>query len=159
MKGDSGGMSSRYKDVVTVFEKNLKYLESVGVDLQLLQDYKKVISYLKGKSLVEAFSILDKKPQRGGGRKDAISSMTSEEIARLTLKDIKQKISSPEVTRASIEKVASVRFGVTKSGLSSLKSRDALIEKMNNLLSNEGVHEIISRAVTSEDESKDSPKG
>jgi len=154
MKTDGDGLASRFKEVISVMEKNLKYLESIGLNAQLVQDYKRTVAHLKSKSLVDVFSILDKKTARGGGSKDAISSMSSEELAKLTLKEIKQRISSPDITRSSIEKVASVRFGVSKSGLSSLKSKDALLEKMDNLLSNEGVHEIISRAVVAENENK-----
>jgi len=154
MKSGGDGLSSRYKDVLSVIERNLKYLESVGLDAQLGQDYKKVLAYLKSRSLVESFSMLDGKVSRSVVKKDAISSMTSDEIAKLTLSDIRKKISAPDVSRSSIEKVASVRFGVSKSGLSSLKSKEALIEKMNNLLSNESVHEIISRSVVPEDDGK-----
>lgn len=154
MKVDGDSLSLRYKNVIAVLEKNLKYLESVGLDSQVSQDYKRVLASLKAKSLVEVFSVLDKKNPKNTASKDAISAMSGEDLAKLTLKEIRQKISSPDVSRSSIEKVASVRFGVSKSGLSSLKSKDALLEKIDNLLSNEGVHEIISRAAIAEDETK-----
>lgn len=153
----SGSIAARYKKLLVVIERNFKYLESVGLDSQLSQDYKKLISHMKSASLVEMYAVLDRKSGPKKLQSDAVAQMSNEEIGRLTLAEIKQKITSSSVSRSSIEKVASVRFGVSKSGLSSLKSRDALVNKIENLLSNEGAHEIITRSASVAEDSKNEP--
>lgn len=142
----SGDVATRYRNLLSVLEKNFKYLDSVGLEAQVAYDYKKLLSHLRSATLADMYTALERKAGPPRPAKDAISLMTNEEIGRLTIKEIRQKISSSSITRASIEKVAAVRFGVSKSGLSALKSRDALVEKIENLLLNEGAHEIISRS-------------
>jgi hypothetical protein len=153
----SGSVAARYKALLAVVEKNFKYLDSIGLDAQLSQDYKRLISHMRSASLVEMYSVLDKKSGPKKNQNDAVAQMSNEEIGKLTLAEIKQKITSASVPRSSIEKLASVRFGVSRSGLTSLKSRDALVNKIENLLSNEGAHEIITRSASVAEDSKKEP--
>ncbi|WP_416310712.1 hypothetical protein [Pseudomonas sp. W03] len=132
---------SRHKKVVSLLEKNLRYLESVGVDSSLVCDYKSLLAYLKSRSLVEVLHILgdanikDNPVERRALDVDRIERMSPDEIA--------ERIRSPKTTRLMMEKIASTRFGITRGGLSSLRSRDALKEKLESMLRNELAHRAI----------------
>lgn len=152
-KIDETGLMSRYKAVLDIFDKNLKYIESVGADPAVVSDYKKVVAYMRSKTLVEVLHVL-------GGRgvnKGRAAIVGGEDFARMSLSEIRERINSPKATRGIMESIASDRFGMSKGGLSTLRSRDALKEKIESLLSNESVHEVISQVVaagSSEDADK-----
>lgn len=144
-KYDSKGLMERHKNVLDMLEKNFKYIESIGVDADLLSDYKKVISYMKSKTLVEVSHVLG-----GYGSKKKKSDSVSEglDLAHMSLSEVRERINSPKATRGLMESIASVRFGVSKGGLSMLRTREALRDKIESLLANEGAHDVISQVVS-----------
>ena len=144
-KYDSNGLMERHKNVLDVLEKNLKYIESIGVDSVVVNDYKKVISYMKSKTLVEVSHVLGGYSSK---KKKSVSAVEDIDFARMSLHEVREKINSPKATRGLMENIASGRFGVSKGGLSMLRTRDALKDKIESLLSNEGAHEVISQVVT-----------
>lgn len=144
-KYDSKGLMERHKNVLDVLEKNLKYIESIGVDAALLSDYKKVISYMKSKTLVEVSHVLG---GYGIKKKKSVSASEGLDLAHMSLSEVRERINSPKTTRGLMESIASVRFGVSKGGLSMLRTREALRDKIESLLSNEGAHDVISQVVS-----------
>lgn len=143
-KLDSNGLMDRHKNVLDVLERNLKYIESIGVDSLLVSDYKKVISYMRSKTLVEVSHVLG----GYGSKKKSVKSVEDLDFARMSLDEVRERINSPKATRGLMEGIASGRFGVSKGGLSMLRTRDALKDKIESLLSNEGAHEVISQVVS-----------
>jgi len=51
--------------------------------------------------------------------------------------------SNQETSRRLLERIATLRFGVTRGGLSALRNRDALVEKLRTLIGNESTHDSI----------------
>ena len=140
--------SKKFKDLLIFQEKNIKFLESIKADTDLIYTYKQLLKYLQNLSQYEIEEIF--KCQPAGGVLD-ITKKTSpfielEAIKKMTVQQIKDEIAKPEVSRKLLENIASIKFGVTKGALSMLRSREALITKIHNLLSNEYTHEVISRA-------------
>lgn len=142
-KIDDSSLMGRYKGVLDVLEKNLRYIEFVGADPSLVADYKKVVSHLRAKTLVEVSHVLG----GYGSKRKQTSDVDRDNFAQMSLKEIRERIGSPKTTRGVMEGIAAARFGMSKGGLSSLRSREALKEKIESLLSNESAHEVISQVV------------
>lgn len=144
---NSEDILSSFSEIISILEKNLKYIDSLGMGEETLRDYRKVILYLKGRSKEDIEIILGKQTSKKKSPKEAEPQISDEELASLTAEQVKAELLSSKWTRSLLERLASVRFGVTKGALSSLRSRDALIDKLLTLLAHEGTHESISRVV------------
>lgn len=143
---DSKKQKESFIEIITLLEKNLRYVESLGMDEQTLQDYRKVLSYLRARSPDEIDRILEKPTSRKTRQTDTEPDLTDEEIGRLKGEQIKRFLAAQKVSRSFLERLASIRFGVTKGALSTLRNREALVGKIQTLLAHEGTHEAISRA-------------
>jgi len=142
-----------YAEILSLLEKNLRYLESLGINEALLQNYRKVLSHLRTKSATDIGKILDKKTTKKRPQRDVDPNLTDDEISRLEGELIEQYLDAQKLSRSFLERLASVRFGVTKGALSMLRSREALTDKIRTLLTHEGTHEAISRAASGHSES------
>ena len=139
-----------FKEVVSLLEKNLKYLELVNLNPTTAKAYKKTVAYLKRRTEKEIASILGISKQKiRPTTKQSDPEMSDEEILSLTGEQIKPVLSSTTVSRKFLEHLASVRFGVSTGALSVLRNRDALVDKLNTLVDHEGTHDDISRAIGS----------
>ena len=139
-----------FRDVTSILEKNCRYLESVELNPVTLSAYKKVIRYLKRRSGDEIRGILGIRKQRTrpkSHREDP--RISDDEILRLPLEQINQFLASTDVSRKFLERLASVRFGVSTGALSTLHGRAALVDKLRTLVGHEGTHDAISRAIGS----------
>ena len=137
----------RFNRIILIQEKNLRYMESLGISPDILQDCRKVISYLKARSELEIIAILNSKNSRRKPSTDQSPHYSDDELSSMDSIKIMNVINSPEVSRNLLERLASNRFGVTKGALSMLGSRDALKDKLTTLLGHEGAHEAITRVV------------
>lgn len=149
---DIKDQSESYAEILSLLEKNLRYLESLGISEVLLQDYRKVLSHLRTKSPAEVGKILGKTAAKKAQQREAEPSLTDQEIVELNGEQIEQYLDAPKVSRSFLERLASLRFAVTKGALSTLRSREALKDKIRTLLTHEGTHEAISRAALGQSE-------
>lgn len=135
-----------YAEVLSLLEKNLRYIESLGIGEARLQDYRKILSHLRTKSPTDIGKILGNKAAKKRQKRDEEPNLTDEEISRLKGEQIELHLDAQKLSRSFLERLASVRFGVTKGALSMLRSREALTDKIRTLLTHESTHEAISRA-------------
>jgi hypothetical protein len=135
-----------FSEVVTLLEKNLRYIEALGMDDATLQAYRKVVSHLRSRSPEEIGRIFGGKVAAKRPPKYSDPDLTDEQIGRLNGEQIKRHLAAEKVSRAFLESIAALRFGVTRGTLSTLRSRDALTQKLLTLLEHESTHEAISRA-------------
>lgn len=145
-KNDSLEFKSKFNNIILIQEKNLKYMEALGVDPDMLQDYRKIISYLKTRNETEIASILGVKLVKRK-RNVELPDYSDEELINIDSAKIMAILGTPNVSRALLERLASKRFSVTRGALSMLGSRDALKDKLRTLLGHEGTHEAIARVV------------
>ena len=139
-----------FKEVVSLLEKNLKYLELVNLNPTTAKAYKKTITYLKRRTDKEIASILGISKQKARpATKQSDPEMSDEEILSLTGEKIKAVLSSTTVSRKFLEQLASVRFGVSTGALSVLRNRNALVDKLKTLVGHEVTHDAILRAIGS----------
>lgn len=148
----------RLEAVLKIHEKNLRYIESLGIDAEVLRDYRRVANYLKTLSIDEISSIFGpvlskKKPAKTFGL-----NISDEEIERMDGEIIRKFLSSPDVPRSFLERIAAKRFSITTGALSTLRSHDALREKIQNSLSHENAHAAISRVLSKNDDTADQKK-
>jgi hypothetical protein len=140
--------------VFALLDRSIKYLDSVGVDDSVIHDCKKVMSYLQHLPTNEVASILGA-PLTGKSKPAQLTELTGNEIENLGPSDLRQLVTSSVTSRKVLEQLAIQRFGVTKGGLSMLRSRESLVEKLLTLLSHEDTHISISRAATGQNEPGD----
>lgn len=145
---DSNEQHEGFAEVLGLLEKNLRYLESLGVKETTTEDYRKVLAYLRTRSPSEVSKIFSKDPIRRKPKVSLDPILTDEEISQLGPEQIRKFLVEETISRMFIERLAAARFGVTKGALSTLRSRNALTEKIQTLLSHEGTHEVISRAAS-----------
>ncbi|MEI7143736.1 hypothetical protein WCT84_09105 [Pectobacterium brasiliense] len=136
-----------YQEVLQIFKKNLKYIETLGIDKSHLQTYRLILNYLNDKNVDEIQEVLDKNAIQRKPKNTLSSQLNDENIKELSKDELKSLTSTQKLTRSSLERIAIVRFGVPKGSLSVLRTRDALIQKILTLLAHEDTHEIISSAV------------
>lgn len=140
--------SDVFAEVLHLLESNLKYLERVGLSPPTAKAYRRTITFLKRRTESEITSIV-----RGSRRSASIATsrtgpdMSDEEIVALTGAQVEVLLSSRTVSRRFLERLASLRFGVSAGGLSTLRNRAALVDKLRTLLRNESTHDAISRTV------------
>lgn len=143
----------QFKELLALHERTLKYLESNKSDAVLIQNYKKLQSYLRNLSDDEIFTILNSKSKKAASNLvQPINELQDCEIAKLTTEQVKKEILKDKVSRKYLERIARVRFGVTKSGASSLPNREAVVEKLHSLINNEETHTTIARLASGDGE-------
>jgi len=138
--------------VVEILEKNLRYVEGLGMDATTIHVYKRVISHLKSREANEIERILGIHTAEANKRlaSSSESILNDKKISELRIDQIKAFLKNSKTSRAYLERIATIRFGVTRGALSALRSREALSEKLLNMIENESTHEAIVRAAATQ---------
>lgn len=144
---ESTDFESRFNAIILIQEKNLRYIESLGINPDVLQDFRKVISYLRNRSELEVSTILNAKYGRRKPNIEQPPEYSDDELNGMDSVKVMSIINAPAVSRSLLERLAAKRFGVTKGALSMLGTRDALKDKLMTLLGHEGTHDAITRVV------------
>lgn len=139
---------AEYDEILELIEKNIKYLESLGFETSTIHDFRRVLTHLRARSESEIVSILGRHQTRKTKRSPEELAISDETLRALTANEVRQYLKTGNNSRAFLERLASVRFGVTRGALTSLRSRQALIDKVSTLVSHEGTHDAISRAAS-----------
>jgi hypothetical protein len=127
--------------------RTAKYLEELKIDPTLLSSYKKLLRFLRSRPPEAILEILrETVPTRQKVAKKLQPDLSDQEIHAMSIEKIIDLASNVETPRKHLERIASVRFGVTPGGLSVLQNRHALSEKIRTLVRNEKTHESITRA-------------
>jgi hypothetical protein len=140
----------RYRELLALHERTLKYLQAIKIDPELLDIYKAVLHHLRTRTDEQIPAILGMGGKQKAQKRDAaLNDPTDVAIERLTLDQVREHVTRESTSRRLLERIAAIRFGVTRGAISSTKSRDALVEKITTLIRNEGTHGAITRAVES----------
>lgn len=135
-----------YQEVLQLFEKNLKYIESIGIDKSHLQTYRRILNHLNSKNIAEIYEVLDTNLTQKKKKTTLTSQLTDDDLKKLGRDEVKKLLYYEKPTRSTLERMATVRFSVPRGSLSVLRTREALIQKILTLLANEDTHEAISHA-------------
>jgi hypothetical protein len=143
-------INRRYRELLALHERTLKYLQSIEFDPELLDTYRTVLHHLRTRTDEQIHSILELGTrQKVQKRETATDDPADIAIERMTLDQVREHVTRESTSRRLLERIAAIRFGVTRGAISSAKSRDALIEKITTLVRNEDTHGSITRAVES----------
>jgi len=136
-----------YQNLLDTMSCTAKYLEGLNVEPTRIKSYKKLLRYLRSLPAETISEILrETVPTSQSPANNDQAQLSEQEIQVMPISKILELASHEETPRKDLERIASVRFGVTKGGLSVLRNRDALREKIRTLVSNEDTHESITRA-------------
>lgn len=143
----SSDSTVRCQELLKMLTRTLKYLEDINVDPAVLKSYKQLLRHLRSLSAENISNIFENskrrvEPLRDSGRQ---LQLLDQDILAMSVEKIAQLASNPKVPRKHLERIASVRFGVTRGALSMLRSRDALADKLRTLIGHEGAHDSIAR--------------
>jgi hypothetical protein len=135
-----------YQKLLALLSATLRYLEGIGADPNVLNSYRRLLRYLRSRQSVAIAEILGEPASKKKKSTDtSLPPPSDDDVVRMTPARIVELASNPDIPRAHLEKIAIVRFGMTKGGISSLRSRSALIDKLRTLIGNEGAHDAIAR--------------
>ena len=148
-----------FREVVSILEKNGRYLEVMGLKPATKEAYRKTVAYLKRMNVDEIENVLRPKRRLQGKRtRFTDPDISDDELRNLSPEEIRKYTLSEDVSRKFLERIAKLRFGVTSGALSVHGSRAALVDKLNTLLGHEGTHQAITRAIASDTSThEDSP--
>lgn len=140
-------VEAEYEKLLDILTRTGKYLEGLGIDASVLSSYKHLLRYLRARPESDLAEIIGKAGHDKPERRQKYQ-LSEEEIRSMSFERILDMAANKEIPRKAIERIATIRFGMTRGGLSTLRSRDALIEKLRTLIGNEGTHDAISRAAS-----------
>ena len=139
-----------FKEVIAILEQNRRYLEAVGLKPSTRTAYRKTVAYLKRLHVDEISMIMGaRKEARTTQKRTSDPTMSDDELRHLTAEQVGDYISSKDISRSFLERMARLRFGMTAGALSVHGSRAALVDKLRTLLGHEGTHEAITRIIES----------
>ena len=143
--------TAAFREVVSILEKNGRYLEVVGLKPATREAYKKTVAYLKRMDVDEIENLLRQKRKLQVKQKRFVDpDVSDDELRSLSPEQIRKYTLSGDVSRKFLERIAKFRFGMTSGALSVHGNRAALVDKLNTLLGHEGTHQAITRAIASD---------
>ena len=140
-------LATEYQNLLNMLARTGKYLEGLNADPSLLKSYRRLLRYLRSQPPERIREILGENSRRSEqlGRKYE-PELSEQEICAMACATILDLASNQETSRRLLERIATLRFGVTRGGLSALRNRVALVEKLRTLIGNESTHDSITRA-------------
>jgi hypothetical protein len=144
---DRPDLATEYQNLLSMLARTGKYLEGLNADPSVLKSYRRLLRYLRSQPAERFPEIIGESAHSGEkpGKKYE-PELSEQEINTMAFTAILNLASSQETPRKLLERIATVRFGVTRGGLSALRNRDALVEKLRTLIGNESTHDSITRA-------------
>jgi hypothetical protein len=141
--------AQNWRKIIAIHKHMLANLKEVDANHDLVECFQRLHDYL---SQLEP-SIVDSIISREGRRtikpaRDAFQ-LSKKEILDLEPNELRNLLQANTLHRKDLEKVAAVRFEMTVGGLSNLRSRGALTEKLLTLLDHEATHASIARVAGS----------
>jgi vacuolar-type H+-ATPase subunit I/STV1 len=140
-------LDAEYQKLLDMLSRTAKYLEGLNIDSNLLKSYKQLLRFLRSRPAEAIPEILRQTaPAHSNAAKGLQPDLLEQEIRAMTVERILELASNEKTPRKHLEQIASVRFSMTKGGLSALQNRSALAEKIRTLIRNENTHDSITRA-------------
>jgi hypothetical protein len=140
----------QYRKLMLLQERTFKFLKHIELDEDLLDVYQRLLRYLRTRNDEQISKMLglgglgaeDRSKTRTAVMEDSDSS-----IENWSLEQVRERLAFKSLPRQSLERIAAIRFGVTRGALSTLRGRDALVRKLTTLIENESTHGAIATAV------------
>lgn len=136
---------ARFDAVVKLLDAYQKLLVLAKAENPAVEDLGRIVQNLKRLPDLEREALLSgKRPAQAFAQKKN-EEWSADKVVGMTLDDVLNAVRGADTSRAQLERIAALRFGMSKGALSPLP-KDALIEKIRTLVEHEGTHESIARA-------------
>jgi hypothetical protein len=136
----------QYFRALALLDDTTKYLKNVGCDPALMRTMTSLLKYLRDKTNSDICMILGNVESHTATLTNLESPQeTDEELASLTADQLRQKLTDAKLSRNYLERIAKIRFGVTTGALSTLRTKESLIDKLLTLTANEATHDSITK--------------
>lgn len=149
-KVDDRELTPDVRLLVRSLSNTLRGLEIANSDPALRLAYQQLLDFLTGNDSKLMEAVFGKCKSKKYESHASGSSVSSDEIAKLSIEDLEKILISNVASKADLAQIAIIRFSVTKGTISRL-SREALRLKLANLIENEKTHQTIGRVASSSD--------
>ena len=131
--------------IINHLKGDLKNLSYIVTDPIFLKNYKSIINFLSKltpKQVNEVLTELHKDEKEKNEKQERFSD---DFIKNCPINQVEQLLNESNIPRKVLEKIAFIRFNMTKGEVSSFTNKKELIERMKIYINNERTHESISR--------------
>jgi hypothetical protein len=149
-KKELADFSARLDALVKAIQGNAKYLQALGFENQLVGDLKNLADFVRRMNVEQAADLLGSQRPAKKVTSEKKIDISDEQIQAMSSEDLTALLSTADVSRSTLERVAAIRFSVTRGALSMLRSRDALRDKIATLMSHVRTHNAIRRVAGQE---------
>lgn len=144
-------VTERFRHLIQVLDRGGKLLEEAGADKDICMMYRRLLSHLRSRSETEIEAMVGENA-RPKGKRAAPTLRNEHEVAQLTREQIGIILEDDTQSRAQLAQIASLRFGMSSSAVTQLRSRQALLEKLKTMIEHEQVQDSIARVAGAKDE-------
>lgn len=146
---ESSNNTLAFKQVLKLLNYQLNSIEEIGADPAVISVYRCLVRHLGTLNNKELDTILE--TQHPLQKHEAKSNDFDEQLFKLNLDEIGTIVQSKDSTRKHLEKIATVRFGMTRGEISRISSKNRLVEQLTTLINNEKAHQSIKRMASSKE--------
>lgn len=122
-----------------VLEGNLRALIAAQADRALIEQYSRLLSFVKKHGL----DGLERKTRKPSMSTRLDSRIPPKNVLELPLEELLRFVTDESVPRKQLEVVAADRFGVPRGSMRSFSNRRMLVDKLRTLIRNEQAHATI----------------
>ena len=131
-----------YKSLIKVLDINFKALKAANSDQQILDVYGKLIRHLKSQETHEILKIIGR-GKSSPKYKAPSPKIPDAQIEVLTYDEIEALILNESNTRKFVERIGTIKFGLSSNETKGARNKQQLIEKILMLIENQRTHDAI----------------
>ncbi len=135
------------KNVLHYIRQQLIALRAAGAHNEIATSLRSLSAYVERADIAELEKMLISNTAPLSQTSESNSDqqvMNDRDVEQLTIAQVEELIQDPDINKAILERIAQLRFGVTR-GLSRKSTKASLLMKIESLVSNEKGHEAIRR--------------
>ncbi len=137
-----------FKRLIALLDRHCKGMKSAEANASLVLIYDKLLSRLKRMTYNEFKNLLGAIDLEKAGKKgEAIISVES--VLKMSIEDVKNSLSDSTLKKRDFERIAAIKFKMSPSELSTIRTKQGLIEELRTLINNQETHDSISRMAQS----------
>lgn len=146
-KKRSDPLRPRYDKLLSILRATSDVLKTAHCPRTVTDDYVRLLGYLASIDDTQIQRILSPSAAPKAG---PAASISDDAIRKMSLEDVESLTRSEMTTRATLERVAVLRFFMTRGDISSARNRDALIERLLGMVENERTRFTIHKLASGE---------
>jgi hypothetical protein len=146
-EGAPDQLMRRYGKLLNVLKACSHVLKTAHCPRSVIDDHARLLDYLESIEHSQVQKILSPSAL---SKVSPTVSISDDTIRKMSLEDVESLTRSETTTRATLERIAVLRFFTTRGELSSARNRDALIERLIGMIENERTRLTIHKLASGE---------